>query len=237
MIEIITSNAFATAGILLLAGLIGSACYHKWGWLRTGARVGTKVIGITGTIASGKSLVGKLLEKMGLPVIDTDHVAHDVLKHDVAVKEALRKRFGQGIFAADGSVNRKALGAIVFSDDAARHDLDKIVHPAVIKACRQRVYDLGPVPLVFILVPLLFEAGLEAQYDEIWTVIASEEVVRERLKKRDGLTDDEANKRIAAQYPQAEKARRSQHVIDNSGTENDTRRQVEFLLELPSNKK
>ncbi|MBX9571089.1 MAG: dephospho-CoA kinase [Candidatus Obscuribacterales bacterium] len=237
MIEFITANAIASAGILLLAGLLAAACYHKWGWSRTGARVGTKVIGITGTIASGKSLVGKLLEKMGLPVIDTDHVAHHVLKNDADVKEALRKRFGTGIFGADGHINRKALGAIVFSDDAARHDLDKIVHPAVIKACRQQVYALGPVPLVFLLVPLLFEAGLEEQYDEIWTVIASPEVVRERLKKRDGLTDEEAEKRIAAQYPQAEKARRSHHVIDNSGTEDDTRRQVEFLLALPANQK
>jgi dephospho-CoA kinase len=237
MIENITANATVSAGILLLVGLFAAACYHKWGWTATGARVGTKIIGITGTIASGKSLVGKQLEKMGLPVIDTDHVAHDVLKNDVEVKAALRKRFGDGIFGDDGFVNRKALGAIVFSDVAARHDLDRIVHPAVIKACRQRVYALGPVPLAFLLVPLLFEAGLEEQYDEIWTVIASDEVVRERLKKRDGLTDEEANKRIAAQYPQAEKARRSHHVIDNSGTEDDTRRQVEFLLALPANKK
>ena len=235
MIDFSFGNLAVSAGILLLAGLFARACYHKWGWTRTGARVGTKVIGITGTIASGKSLVGKLLEKMGLPVIDTDHVAHDVLKNDDEVKEALRKRFGHGIFGSDGFVNRKALGAIIFSDDAARRDLDKIVHPAVIKACRQRVYSLGSIPVVYLLVPLLFEAGLEDQYDEIWTVIASPEVVRERLKKRDGLTDQEAEKRIAAQYPQAEKARRSDHVIDNSGTEDDTKRQVDFLLSLPSN--
>lgn len=225
-----------SAVVLALVGAILWSCYHRWGWTKTGARVGTKVIGITGTIASGKSLVGKLLEKLKVPVIDTDHVAHDVLRTDTEVKSALRARFGDGIFNSDGEINRKSLGAIIFSDDAARHELDRIVHPAVIRACRKRVYELGDVPVVALLVPLLFEAGLDSQYDEIWTVIASDEVVRERLKKRDGLTDDEANKRIAAQYPQAEKAKRSHHVIDNSGTEDDTMKQVRFIMELQGRK-
>ena len=226
---------FADLAIGLLAASFICAIVLAWYYMRgtrTGARVGTKVIGITGTISSGKSLVGKLLEAAGIPVVDTDHVAHDVLKNDDGVKEALRNRFGSAIFSADGQIVRKALGAIVFNDETARHDLDKIVHPAVIRASRKRIYDLGNVPLVAVLVPLLFEAGQQDKYDEIWTVIASEDVVRERLKKRDGLSDEEANKRIAAQFPQARKAELSDYVIDNSGTEDNTRAQVLKLLSL-----
>lgn len=219
--------SLAILAIVLLCVLI-AACYDMSG-KRTGARMGTKVIGITGTISSGKSLVGTLLQEIGIPVIDTDHVAHEVLRSDVEVQEALIKRFGKGILASDGSINRKALGAIVFSDEEARHDLDGIVHPAVIRACRKKIAAID-APEVAVLVPLLFEAGLESHYDEIWTVIASEEVVRERLKKRDGLNDEEANKRIAAQFPQSVKADGSDHVIDNSGTIDDTRKQVMAIL-------
>lgn len=221
-------GSMLAAGMCLLLGFAG-ACYHMRS--SSGSVVKTKVVGITGTIASGKSLVGRLLEEQGIPVLDTDHIAHDVQADDEAVRAALRRRFGNDVFKDNGDLDRKKLGDIVFNDKAALQDLNKIVHPAVIRECRRLIAEHKEAPLVAVLVPLLFEAGLEKEYDEIWTVVAREEVVRERLKAREGISDEEAEKRIKSQFPQSEKVARSHRVIDNSGTVDDTRRQVELLLQ------
>lgn len=221
-------------GLLVLAGVLcclALACYHS---RRSKAVVNvarkTKVIGITGTIASGKSLVGKLLEEYGVPVLDTDHIAHDVQAQDPDVRQALRQRFGDGVFSPEGKLDRKKLAAIVFNDRLALADLNAIVHPAVLRECRRRIAALEGHPVVAVLVPLLFEAGLASHYDEIWTVIASDEVVKARLKARDCISDEEAEKRIKAQFSQSEKVAGSDHVIDNSGTVDDTKKQVLALL-------
>ena len=191
----------------------------------------SKIVGITGTIASGKSLVGKILQDFGVPVLDTDHIAHSVQKQDEEVKTAIRQRFGKSVFDVAGEIDRKSLAKIVFDDKQALADLNAIIHPAIVKECNRQIEALSDKPLVAVLVPLLFEAGVEKRYDEIWTVIASEEVVRLRLKERDGITDEEVEKRLKAQYPQEEKMRRSNYVIDNSGSESETRVQVRRLIE------
>ncbi|HMY02076.1 MAG TPA: dephospho-CoA kinase, partial [Candidatus Obscuribacter sp.] len=134
-------------------------------------------------------------------------------------------------------VDRKALGALVFSDPQKRRNLEAILHPNVILNCRKRVKDLSEsgsssrFPLVAILVPLLFEAKLEKEYDEIWSVFTEESVLRQRLGERDKLSQAEIENRLAAQLPQSEKARRAGQVIDNSGTPDETERQVNLLLE------
>lgn len=221
----------SSAGFSICALLLGFAlsCYHKQ---RAAERkVVTKVVGITGTIASGKSLVGKILEELNVPVLDTDHIAHYVQANDEEVRAALRSRFGADIFKTSGELDRKKLGGIVFNDAAALKDLNRIVHPATIRECRRLIASHDGKPMVAVLVPLLFEAGLEKEYDEIWTVIARDAIVRERLKAREGISDEEAAKRMRAQFPQSQKVARSNHVIDNSGTMDDTRRQVIDLLQ------
>lgn len=203
-----------------------------------------KVLGITGTISSGKSLVGKILTAQGIPVIDTDQVVHDLLSSDEATKKAVLDQFGAAVFAEEPNqkealppVDRKALGALVFSDPQKRAKLEAIIHPNVILNCRKRVKDLGEsgtssrFPMVAILVPLLFEAKLEKEYDEIWSVFTEDGVLRQRLSERDKLSLAEIEKRLAAQLPQSEKARRAGQVIDNSGKPEDTERQVNLLLE------
>jgi len=192
----------------------------------------SKIVGITGTIASGKSLVGKLLEEERVTVLDTDHIGHFVQAHDQEVRTALRQRFGADVFNENGEVDRKKLGQIVFNDATARQDLNSIVHPAIIRECRRLIAEHADEPIVAVLVPLLFEAGLKKQYDEIWTVTASDTVVRERLKARDGISDEDAEKRLKAQFSQQEKVAGSDRVIDNSGTADDTRRQVLDLLKM-----
>lgn len=202
------------------------------------------VLGITGTISSGKSLVGKILARQGIAVIDTDQVVHELLSSDEATKKSILNQFGAAVFAANPCqgeplppVDRKALGALVFSDPQKRRNLEAILHPNVILNCRKRVKDLSEsgtssrFPLVAILVPLLFEAKLEKEYDEIWSVFTEESVLRQRLGERDKLSLAEIENRLAAQLPQSEKARRAGQVIDNSGTPEETERQVNLLLE------
>ncbi|SRR5579875_341854 len=191
-----------------------------------------KVIGITGTIGSGKSTVGGILAALAVPVIDTDHIVHDLLTHPGPVREAVAERFGDEVVAHDrgGAINRGRLGSIVFFDAAARRDLERIVHPAVLAEYRRRITELGSSPVVAVLVPLLFEAGLQAEFDEVWTVVADEHVIRRRLCERDRLSEEEIQRRLSAQLPQERKAGLSDRVIDNSGTIEQTRDKVAAYL-------
>ena len=191
------------------------------------------IIGITGTIGSGKSTIGSILEAMGVPVVDTDRIVHDLFESDESLVRAIKVRFGQNVLKLQNGkerIDRGALGTIVFSDEKARRDLESLVHPLTIEACEQRIKALSEHKLIAVLVPLLFEAGLEKYYDEIWTVHVSDSVLKERLKLRDQLTDEEADKRLAAQLSQAEKMARSHCLIDNSGSRQDTEEQVKRLV-------
>lgn len=190
------------------------------------------VIGITGTIASGKSGVGKILASKGIPVFDSDLIVHDLLTDDTSTRKAVIERFGNTIVnPGNGAVDRVALGKIVFADSDARHDLESIVHPAVITESRRRIHEHPQNAIVAILAPLLFEAGLRTEYNEVWTVITDLDTLKERLRKRDRLTDAEIERRLQAQWSQEKKASLSDVVIDNSGSSEDTAQQVENLLE------
>ncbi|MBK7841323.1 MAG: dephospho-CoA kinase [Candidatus Obscuribacter sp.] len=142
-------------------------------------------LGITGTIASGKSAVGRILALRGIAVIDTDRVVHDLLTYDETTKKAIVQEFGESVLSNDpvpgdkpdmpGSkharlspIDRKILGSIVFHSESKRRKLEAIIHPNVILSCRRRVAELGNQQLIAILVPLLFEANLEGEYDVIW---------------------------------------------------------------------
>lgn len=215
---------------------------------------GPIVLGITGTIASGKSTVGRLLAEKNIPVIDTDQLTHDVLAHDVSVKKAIVEQFGPGVLEApaaentnsaapssaaanadinplDRPIDRKNLAKIVFQNADSRRKLEQIVHPSVVLSCRRRIKELNQEKIVAVLVPLLFEANMADEYDEIWTVFTSEEVLKQRLGERDKLDAIEIQRRLEAQLPQSEKCNRADQVIDNSHSEAETARQVNLLLE------
>lgn len=200
-------------------------------------RNGVKVVGVTGVIASGKSLVGRILQELGFPVIDTDQIVHDLFENNDQLKSAIASRFGDELLIDGGArIDRVRLGTLVFSDPAARRDLEAIVHPATIAECERRVDELsqGGKP-VFVLVPLLFEAKQEHRYDEVWTVQTTENVLRQRLQQRNNYSDEEISKRLAAQLSQFEKVQRANKVIDNSGTIDNTRDQVRKLLGIAVN--
>lgn len=189
------------------------------------------VIGVTGSIGTGKSAVGKLLESMGVSVIDTDHLAAELRDGEGPVRDMIVERFGAEIIV-DGKVSREKLGQVVFNDPQARKDLEDILHPAIaeLKSRRISLAAASGSGVVAVLVPLLFETNSQAQYDEVWTVVANEAVQMTRLRERDKRSDEELLKRIRAQFPQEKKAALSLVVIDNSGELEDTRKQVETAL-------
>jgi len=184
------------------------------------------VIGVTGTIASGKSAVGKILAQQGVPVFDTDAIVHELLSLPTATRKAVIDRFGTDITDEQGAVNRPRLGKIVFADDAARHDLEAITHPAVILETRRKIHALENSPLVAVLAPLLFEVGLKNEYDETWSIYSATDVVKRRLQSRDKLSTAEVDARLKAQWSQEKKAALADVVIDNSGSLEETEKQV-----------
>jgi dephospho-CoA kinase len=190
-------------------------------------------IAVTGTIGSGKSLIGRLLIEQGVRVLDVDEVVHSLLDSDITVQDQIRQHFGPAILAPSPSggdrVDRVKLGRIVFQKDDERRALEKIVHPHVHKYSENWIKK-QQAPIVALLIPLLFESGNPKIFNRIWSVFCEEPILRERLKLRNNLTDIEIDKRLAAQLSQSEKAARADCQIDNSGTIEETRKQVLSLL-------
>ncbi len=177
------------------------------------------ILGVTGGIASGKSTVTRTFQALGAAVVSADELAREAVKPGTAALVQLVERFGAQVLHPDGTLNRQALGRLIFADDRAREDLNRITHPAIAALAEQRLAELrhGGHPLVVYEAPLLFEAGAEQRVDAVLTVTVDERVQLERLIARDGISEAEARSRIAAQMPQAEKAARADYVIDNSG--------------------
>lgn len=176
------------------------------------------VVGITGGIACGKTEVGRLFSKEGFDVLDTDVLAHEIMKQGTVVYREVVERFGCSVIGEDGELNRSVLGQIVFNDPSALKRLNKMVHPAVKKAAEAwKAEQKKAGRCAAVLIPLLFEADWTEGWDAILCVSADEKKVFQRLEKR-GLNPNEARKRIAAQLPLAEKEAAANFVIKNSGT-------------------
>ncbi len=190
------------------------------------------VLGVTGGIATGKSFVTSLFGELGAAVVNADELARLAVAPGSPALEALVGRFGSGILSEDGSLDRGRLAAIIFSDEAARADLDRITHPAIARLAEERLAALraaGPVLVVY-EAPLLFEAGAESRVDGILVVTATPEVQLQRLMARDALDVDAARSRISAQMPLAEKVARADYVVDNSGSPEQTRTEVKLMF-------
>jgi fumarate hydratase class II len=181
-------------------------------------------IGVTGSIACGKSAVGKMLEELGALVVDTDDLSHELMAVPNPTYDAVLARFGQDIATAPGKpIDRQKLGKIVFADEQALRDLEAIMHPAIIALMHKRLAEARPGQPAVALVPLLFEHRLQHCFDEVWTVAVDPKVQLERLMRRNGLTEEEARNRIAKQWSQEIKKKMADRVVDNSGSLSDTR--------------
>jgi dephospho-CoA kinase len=183
------------------------------------------VIGLTGNIACGKSTVVAMLDELGAETIDGDRVAHQLMGPNSPLGPEISAAFGEHVIRADGSVDRAALGQIVFSDPAALARLEEIVHPPVVAHKRQRIAEPGPDVLVLDAIKL-FEAGIAADCDEVWVVTCTREQQIARIIARNHVDRAEAERRINAQPPQEEKVAKADVVIDNSGALEHTREQV-----------
>lgn len=190
-----------------------------------------RLVGLTGGIGSGKSSVSRILAAYGASIIDADHITHNLQQRGRPLWSAILKAFGWPILLADGSLDRKKLGRLVFNDADQRHVLNHIVRPAVqreIHAGIERARGEGAA-LVVIDVPLLIEGGLYRIVDEVWVVYTEPEQQAARIQQRDGVSADTAWRRIAAQMPLKDKLAYAQRVIDNRGTERELEEVVRNL--------
>ena len=188
-------------------------------------------IGLTGGIASGKSSVARFLSDRGIPVLDADLYAREALAPGRAAEQAVLQRYGPRVQDRHGpGVDRAALGSIVFSDPAERSWLEGQIHPEVRQRFARELERHAAEPAVVLMIPLLFEVGLEPLCSEIWVVHCSPAQQRERLMARSQLTADAADLRIAAQWPLERKHALADHVIRNEGPPESWMPQVEALL-------
>ncbi|MFD0698675.1 dephospho-CoA kinase [Paenibacillus sp. GCM10027628] len=182
-------------------------------------------IGLTGGIACGKSTVSAMLVSRGAILVDADQLARDVVEPGSPVLERVAGHFGQAVLHPDGSLNRKKLGEIVFADASARKQLENLLHPpirALMRAQMETAEREHPEKLVVVDVPLLYESGLVAMFQEVMVVYVPRDVQLARLIQRDGLTEVSAQERLAAQMSIEEKRELADIVIDNSGTREET---------------
>ena len=192
-------------------------------------------IGLTGGIATGKSTVAQVLKAQGCVVVDADQLARQaVAKNSEGFKQVV-KTFGTKVLNSEGDLDRSRLGKLVFSDPNYREKLEKIIHPIVrhlALAEKARLESQG-VERAFYDVPLLFEKNLESLFDQVLLVYAPEKLQIERMRARDGFSEPEARKRLAAQVPIEEKRSRATQVIDNSGSLEELEAQVVGYLMVP----
>ena len=187
---------------------------------------GKYLIGLTGNIAVGKSLVRKTLAQLGAAAIDADQVAHQVIRKGEAAYDDIIAAFGDGIVADDGEIVRAALGAIVFADPARLKQLEGITHPAIRRRIDQLIRATDARVVVIEAIKLL-EGELKNAVDAVWVVDASRDAQRKRLISERGMTAAEAARRIALQNSQADKLRQADVIIRNDGNIEDTRAQVQ----------
>jgi len=192
------------------------------------------LVGLTGSIATGKSTVSRMFAHLGARVLDADVLAREVVMPGQPAYLKIVEEFGQQVVQEDGTLDRKALGAIVFADPARRKRLEEITHPAI-SLRQQRILSVlneeAFEGIVIWDVALLFETGGVARMDRVVVVATDPDTELARLVARDSLPEDAARARMASQMPVAEKAKRAHYVIDNSGTRPDTERQVKAVYE------
>jgi dephospho-CoA kinase len=189
-----------------------------------------KVLGLTGGIGSGKSMVASMFAQLGADVIDADQLARDVVEPGQPALDEIATAFGRDILLPDGHLDRGKLGRIIFADSVARGTLNAITHPRIRERMDAAIAERASRPGILIAdIPLLYENERTGTVEAVIVVWVDHETQLRRLLERDGLTEQAARQRIAAQMPLDEKRARADAVIDNSGSRESTQRQVEAI--------
>jgi dephospho-CoA kinase len=190
---------------------------------------------LTGGIATGKSFCLAAFASLGAATIDADRLAREAVAPGSAGLERVVARFGKNVLLPDGSLDRGAVARIVFTDRAARADLEAIIHPEVYSRIREWSANLPAGTRLSIAdIPLLFETGQQHQFDTVIVCACEPAEQIRRVMARDGLSEAEARDRVNAQWPIEEKVARANHVISTDGTQNETREQVKRVFDLLS---
>src|SRR5690625_604720 len=192
----------------------------------------TLVIGLTGSIARGKSTVSLMFDEFGIPVIDADKLSREVVRPGEKAYKKIIDAFGEQILREDLTVDREVLGKIVFADEEKRRTLNQIVHPAIRERMlsKRDAYVRDQEKCVVLDIPLLFESKLTHFVDKTLVVYVDESVQLQRLMERSGYSEEEAIQRISAQIPVQEKAELADKVIDNNGSKFESYQQLESIL-------
>ena len=185
-------------------------------------------VGLTGGIASGKSTVAGFFAELGAGVIDTDHVAREVVAPGEPGLAAVSEAFGPDVISSSGELDRRALRALVFANSDERRRLEGILHPLIRTRTLEKL-DRLDAPYALVVVPLLFETGFESLVDRVAVVDCPRDVQLERLLARDGIDEAQAEAMLSAQIDSATRLARADDVIDNSGDRERTREQVREL--------
>ena len=193
------------------------------------------LVGLTGGVATGKSTVAKMFKRRGAVVIDADELAREVVKPDKPAWRQIVKMFGKTVLNPDRTLNRRELGAVVFGNRTKLRQLEQIIHPRVAREQARRTREAArtdPTAVIIYDVPLLFEAGIDKRVDKIIVVTADRKSQIARLRKRNGLSQAEAIRRINCQMPLAKKIQRADHVLNGTFSRPSLRQQVGQLLKI-----
>jgi len=186
------------------------------------------IIGLTGGIATGKSTVSEILEDLNIEVIDADKIAHNVLEYK-DVQKKIKEEFDDNIMAANGKIDRKKLGRIVFKNNKKLKKLEKITHPKILEIIDKKLKE-SESELIVLDAPLLFETSLDDKVDETWVIFANKKIQIKRLKKRDKLNKKEALDRINSQMDLDKKIKKADVVITNEGSIEDLSNKINKLI-------
>lgn len=191
------------------------------------------VVGITGGIGCGKSMAAAYLAELGAIHIDADGISRALTARDGAALERIRRIFGDSVFSEDGSLNRRALGDLVFSDPAAKRALEGVIHPLVQRIAMDKIEESGKngARVAVLNVPLLFETGMDVLCDETWTLTAPADVQLARVMERDGLTREQAISRIESQMAMEDRNARATRVINSDRPIEKTRSELNQLYQ------
>ena len=192
-----------------------------------------RVMGLTGGIGTGKSTASEYLRKQGFSIIDADRISREIVEPGTLLLKELEKNFGSGIIKDDGTLDRKALAAIVFSDKEKKSRLDGLMHGHILDEIERKISESqsGEGRGIIVDAPLLFETGLEKKCDQVWLITADEKLRILRVCERDGMYPEEVRARIQNQMSDEEKKERAHRIVDNSGSKEALLAQLAELIE------